>query len=411
VLDGFVALSPARWRLWALLALGLTLCSPAAAQSGAGALSNWQPDLSSPSEYLAKIGPGGVISAAQFGAVPGDGAPDSQAIQNALAYAARQGSAAVLLPAGEYLFDRPVSLVSNVALVGQGCDATKIVRTPNSRDQVLIEVKGVSNVRVQGIQFDHNSGRPFTTSISLRGAGSSDVAILDDCFTDSRPVTAGGDRWAVSLGSGSVTPSQRVWIGRNDVSGGLQLTANGGPGVSVLRIVDNQVRGGRNAGLAVTTLVRGGAFNDVLIARNQIIDSQGLGIYIGPDKAGASASAFANVVVSGNIIRGFTGQFPIGIYIRAAGLSSDGITVSGNTLDAAGRKETIGIQFTDRFWGHNKRITDVRIDGNDISGFERGIWLTSVDNGLVSGNSIRTNSGTRAYLIDPAQNRNVRGPQ
>jgi polygalacturonase len=387
------------------------LCSPAAAQSGASTLSSWQPDLSGPAEFLAKIGPGGVISAAQFGAIPGDGVPDSQAIQNALAAAARQGASAVFLPAGEYLFDRPVSLVPNVALVGQGCSATRIVRAPRSRDQVLVEVKGVSNVRVQGIQFDHVSGNPFTTSISLRGAGSTDVVILDDCFTDSRPVIAGGDRWAVSLGSDGDTPSQRVWIGRNDVSGGLQLTANGGPGVSVLRIVDNVVNGGRNAGLAVTTLVRRGAFNDVLIARNQIINSQNLGIYIGPDNAIANGSTFANIVVAGNTIRGFTGRFPIGIYVRAAGMSTDGITISGNTLDGVGRKETIGIQFTDRFWGHNKRITNVRIDSNDVRGFERGVWLSSVDNGIVTGNSIRTTGGSRAYLIDPAQNRNVRAPR
>jgi hypothetical protein len=368
------------------------------------ALSQWQPDLRGPADFLAGMSADRAVPAGRFGARPGDLKPDSAAIEEALRFASTHGNAAVVLEPGEYRLDRTVHLFSGVALVGGGCGTTTLVRAPNFNGQALLEMRGVSNLRIQGLSFDHNSGPPFTVSVALRGPPSHDVVILDSCFTDSHPLLTGGDRWAVSLGSGTGSPSERVWIGRNSATGRLQLTANGGQGVHVLRIVDNVVRGGRNAGIAVSTLHPQGSFNDVLVAGNRIFDSHGIGIYIGPDRETAVDSDFRNIAIRRNIISGFTGDYPIGIYLRAGGRRMANVTVSANEHDGQGRRESTAIRFTDKFWKLKARIEQVTIADNSATGFERGIWLSSVDDAALQRNRVRTINGMRPYIVESDQN-------
>jgi hypothetical protein len=240
--------------------------------------------------------------------------------------------------------------------------------------------------------------------VGFRGAGSRDVVVADDCFTDSRAPTAGGDRWAVEL-SAETSPSQRVWVGRNRASGRLQMTAGGGAGVEVLRIVDNEVRGAKANGVAVSHLGRRSVFRDVLIARNRIYDSQSIGIFIGPDQPEARNGTFENISIVDNVVQGFTGKFSLGIYIRATDSRSSGFTISGNVLDGAGGTENTAMRLEDDHGRGSRRFTDVVIRGNQARNFERGIWLTSVDGADVRGNRV---SGMRALIIPQQDNRNVR---
>ncbi|MFL6735275.1 MAG: glycosyl hydrolase family 28-related protein, partial [Sphingomicrobium sp.] len=258
------------------------VATPAWSRDGAAQGSSWQPNLLDPSSFLRSLPRQAVISATQYGARPNDGIDDSNAISAALAGAQAHRAAAVLLPAGNYDIGSAVRLVSNVALMGEGCARTRLTRGVSNHSQMLLRLDGGTNVRVQGIAFDHNAGPPFTRSIGLRGAGSHGLVILDNCFNDSRPYTQGGDRWAIALGA-ETSPSSRIWIGRNRSNGGMQLTAGGDPGITTLRIVDNDVRNGRNAGIAVSHLDSRAVFRDLVIARNRIDNALGLGVFLGPD--------------------------------------------------------------------------------------------------------------------------------
>jgi hypothetical protein len=204
--------------------------------------------------------------------------------------------------------------------------------------------------------------------------------------------------------SAETSPSSRVWIGRNRADPGMQLTAGGGAGVEVLRIVDNQVRNGRNAGIAVSYQPNHAVFRDVLIARNTIEDAFGLGIYLGPDRPNARNGRFQDVTIADNVIRGFKGRFPHAIYIRANEAATDRITIVRNQLDAVRPGETTAIRFEDNHGDGVRRFTNVLIADNVATGFGRGFFLDQLDGAAVIRNKV---SGARAYLIAPETNRHV----
>lgn len=392
-----------------LLALLAIWPAAAAAQGGAAPGSPWQPANLDRAAFLQAAARHGVLLASRFGARPGDGRDDSRAVAAALIEARRRGAAAVLLPAGHYLFAQEVRLLSGVALVGEGCGRTIIERSPAHRGQILFRVDGVSRVRVQGVSFEYRGAPQYFRAVGLRGAGSSEVAVIGNCFDDARPGSDGGDRSAIDI-SAETSPSERIWISGNRVAGRMQLTSGGGAGVSVLRIIDNEVRDARNSAIAVTHLPRGAMFRDLLIAGNRIYDTQSLGIYIGPDHytgpggLEGRGGTFENVAIRDNAIRGFTGRYPHGIYIRAAERRSNGFTIAGNRLDGSGSRDHVGIRLVDKHGRGARRITDVVVRDNQVSGFEWGIWLSSTDGAEVRGNQV---GGGRPYRIAREENYNL----
>ena len=391
-------------KLPVLALLAAFLAAPAPAEVGARAGSSWQPDLARPADFLRALPRAAVLRVTDFGARPNDAVEDGPAIVAALAEAQARGARAVLLPAGDYVTGRTVLLPSNVALMGEGCGKTRIRRAPAHRGQILFRVDGVSNVRVPGIAFEHDGAPAFTRSIGLYGRGSSNIAILDNCFDDARPTGGRGDRWAIEL-SAEDSPSRNVWIGRNRSRGVMQLTAGGGIGVDVLRIVDNDVADARNAGIAVTHNRKGATFRDLLIAGNRIERAHGLGIYIGPDAPGATGGLFQDVTIRDNVITGFTGATPYGIYVRAAELKTERFTVLGNQLDGRGQAETTAIRFVDKHGGGKRRAADILIEANIVSGFQRGVLLDHV-----AGASVRRNriAAIRPLGIPGETNRDIR---
>jgi len=387
-----------------LLALSASGAGGAAAQAGATGHSSWRPANLDRAAFLRAAQSRGVVRATDFGARPGDGRNDAPAISAALAAARARNAAAVLLPAGEYSMEGEVRLLSGIALVGEGCGRTVLRRLSSDRGQIMLRVEDVSDVRVQGISFEHNGGPEFYHSVGFRGAGSRDVVVVDNCFNDARPITAGGDRWAVEL-SAETSPSRRVWVARNRASGKMQMTAGGGAGVEVLRILDNEVRGAKSNSIALSHLPRGAVFRDVVIARNRIYDALSLGVFVGPDAASARDGTYENVSIVDNVVQGVTGRYAVGIYVRAAERLSSGLTITGNVLDGAGAAETTAIRLEDDHGRGSRRIRNVVIRGNQARNFERGIWVVAVDGADVSGNRV---TGSRAFIIPQQGNRNVR---
>jgi hypothetical protein len=381
---------------FATLAAGT--CSGIRVATGARAPSSWTPEALDRSAFLALAARhGGVVNVATLGVRPNTGGDVAAALQAAINTASRNHAAAVLLPAGEYLLGRDVGMVTGMAVIGEGCGRTIIRRHASNVGQIFFRVDGVRNVRVQGIQFDYNHGREFFRAIGFRGDGSRDVVIVDNCFGDSRPNTSGEDRFAVEL-SAETGNSTRVWIGRNRASDYMQLTGGGGLGIDILRIVDNTVDHAEQNAIAVTEGSTRSIFRDVIIARNQITNAHGIGIYVGPDKPGTSRGSFEDVVIADNVITGLVNRYAHAIYVRATDERHVRMTITGNVLDAGIGQKANGIRTEDTFGGGTNKFADVVVRGNTLKRFSRGIWVSPVVSGLVNLNTVE--GGTR-YLIEP----------
>lgn len=342
------------------------------------------------------------LNALEFGVKPGDGRDDSAALQRAMNAAAASGRV-LFLPSGNYTVGGEIRVPSNLSLAGQGCSNTVLQRAQSDRGQIMLRLDGVRNIAIRGIQFEHDGAPQFYRSIGFRGTGSENVAVVDNCFGDRRSPVAGGDRWAVEL-SAEHSPSARVVVQGNRVSGKLQLTAGGGAGVRDLRIVENFVRGAKANGIAVSHLAQGAIFENVVIARNTIEQPDAIGVFIGPDQAYAGGGTFRNVTIADNVLKGLSSRFSYGIYIRAAGRQSNGFRVENNVLDGRGGQKSTGIRFEDAHAQGTRWFRDVQICGNEVINFERGIWLQKIDGGRVTGNRV---GGARSLIVPNEANRNL----
>jgi hypothetical protein len=344
------------------------------------------------------------VRAADFGALANDGVDDAPALARALAAVAGSGAGTVVLGTGKYLIGSEVTMPTGVSLVGEGCGRTVMQRMPRASGQMMLRLDGTGKVTVSGISFDHASAPEFYRSIGFRGAGSHDITISDDCFTDSNPLPGRGDRWAVELSALS-SPSQHVTIARNRVSGKLQMTAGGGAGVIGLTISDNDIRGAKSNGIGVTHLAPNAVFEDVLIARNRIVKPDSIGIFLGPDQPSARGGTFRRVSVLNNRVEGISARYGYGIYVRAAERESSDFTIAGNILDGAGSEENTAIRLEDDHGGGRRSFTNVHICRNVGRNFERGIWLLAVRGATLQGNDM----AVARPLIAPAdQTSNVR---
>lgn len=357
--------------------------------------------LAAPSTPLSAQG--GSVRAADYGAIPSDGADDSAALAQAIAAATRTGSGVLALSAGEYLIGSEIAVPSGLTLRGQGCGRTVLRRMDAARGQMMLRLDGTAGFTMSGISFEHNGAPEFYRSVGFRGRGSRDISVTDNCFTDSSPVPGGGDRWAVEL-SAEHSPSERVTVARNRVSGKLQMTAGGGAGVRTLRVTDNDIRGAKANGIGVSHLARNAVFDDVLIARNRINNSDSIGIFIGPDQPDAAGGTFRNVTVIDNIVEGLSNRFAYGIYIRAAERESSNFLISGNVLDGAGSDKDTAIRLEDDHGGGRRSFAGVEICNNTGRNFERGIWLLSVRGATLQGNRM---TGTRPLIAPADQNSRI----
>lgn len=362
-------------------------CTVAGAPRGALPGSSWEPKPLDGAAFLASVSRSKVVRAGDLGVRPGTGADVSPVLRAALNEARRRHAEVLVIPAGEYLIDGEIPLVSGVAIVGEGCGRTVLRRMEGSRAQVMFRVEDVAGVRVQGIEFDLNHAPEYYRAIGFRGRGSRDVVVVENCFVDSRPNTSGGDRFAVELTS-SGSASRHVWIGRNRASGWMQLTAGGGAGVEVLRIVDNEVVDAEQNAIAVTDGGYGATFRDVLIARNRIINAHALGVYVGPDKVVSDRGTYTDISIVDNVVTGLVHRYAHAIYLRAATQRYDHITISGNVVSAGIAQKANGIRLEDTFGGGTNTFADVLVTRNEVSAFSRGIWLAAVDGGQVSANHV-----------------------
>jgi hypothetical protein len=364
---------------------------------GAKGLSPWQPSPVDGAEFLASVPRAKVIRASDLGVKPNTGTDASLAIRAAIFEARLQRYDVLVIPAGVYLMEREIPLVSGLAVVGEGCGRTILRRKDSSIAAGMFRLDNVSGVRVQGIEFDANHAPEFYRFIGFRGKGSHDVAIVENCFGDSRPNTSGDDRFAIELTAES-GGSSNLWIGRNRVSGWMQLTAGGGNGISVLRIVDNVITDAEQNAIAVTDNSDGAMFRDLVIARNRIVNAHAVGVYVGPDKLTARRGTYTNVLIADNVVTGLVNRYANAIYVRAASQRHEHVTVSGNVVEPRIAQKANGIRFEDTFGGGLNTFADVLVHNNEVRSFSRGIWLAAVDGGQVSANRL---TGGSTLIVSP----------
>lgn len=362
-------------------------CAATGASAGAREGSSWEPKPLDGAAFLASVPRARVVRASDLGVRPNTGVDASPALQAAIDETRSRHAEVLVIPAGVYLIDREIRLVSGVAVVGEGCGRTVLRRMEGSAAQIMFRVEDLAGVRVQGIEFDLNHAPEYYRPIGFRGRGSRDVVVVENCFVDSRPNTVGEDRFAVEL-SAQTSPSNRVWIGRNRASGWMQLTAGGGAGVDVLRIVDNEVVDAEQNAIAVTDGTTGATFRDVRIARNRIVDAHGIGVYVGPDKVVSNRGTYTDISIVDNVVTGLVHRFAHAIYLRAASRRDERVTISGNVVSAGIAQKANGIRLEDTFGGGLNTFTDVLVTRNEVHDFSRGIWLAAVDGGLVSANQV-----------------------
>ncbi|MXO86061.1 hypothetical protein GRI38_08475 [Altererythrobacter aurantiacus] len=344
------------------------------------------------------------VSVLDFGAVPGDGRADDEAIVAALRYARDRGFNEVVLPQGEYLIAAQMSYVSGVDLVGAGCGRTVLKRSAGSRGQMMFELDGTSDASLRGMTFEYSGAPEFYRAIGFRGAGSQNIVIERNCFSDRNPTGVGGDRWAVEL-SAEDSPSRNVTISNNEVRGRLQLTAGGGAGVSRLRLSENTVIGATANGIGLSTLSDSAVFDDIEIRDNDIRNSSSIGIFIGPDQPYADGGKFNNIRIIDNRIDGLTSRFGYGIFLRASRNGFSQVSINGNSLDGGAAEKTTAIRLTDDHGKGQRNFSGVRICQNDARRFSRGLWLENVDTAAIDGNRVDTG---RPYLVEPSVNHDVR---
>ena len=344
------------------------------------------------------------ISALDFGAVPNDSLPDDEAIGKALRNARAQGFSELRLPPGEYLISAPIQYVSGIDLVGAGCDRTTLKRSASSRGQMMFELNGTSEATVRGITFEYSSAPEFYRAIGFRGKGSEDISIADNCFSDQRPISRGGDRWAIEL-SAQNSPSRDIVITNNHVDGNMQLTAGGGAGVARLRIIDNIVIGAKANGIGISTLSDSAVFDDVEIRGNVILESASIGIFVGPDQNYAGGGIFRNINISDNHIAGLTTRFGYGIFLRASKGGFSKVSIESNSIEGGTAAKTTAIRLTDDHGEGQRQFSDIRLCKNDVRQFSRGIWLENAETTIIGGNTMATG---RPYILDSSKNRDVR---
>lgn len=342
------------------------------------------------------------IDPAQFGARANDGGGDSAGIQRALAAASRSGGT-VVLGRGTYLIDRTISVPSNVSIAGAGCGRTVLRRSGAGTGQIMFRLEGTRRASFRGLSFDYQGAPEFFRAIGFRGAGSSDIDIIGNCFNETRPSTSRGDRWGIELSASGV--SRNIRILDNKVERGLQLTAGGGRGLQNVTIRGNDIRGAKANGIALSTTSNGASFDNIVIENNAIYDALSIGIYLGPDKPSVRSGRFSNVRIANNTISGLRRKFAYGVFVRAAAGGFSGLKVQGNTIDGRGSGETIAIRLLDDHGKATREFRGVDICGNTGRNISRGVWLQAVNGANIGRNSM---SGSRPFTADEKTNRGIR---
>ena len=340
------------------------------------------------------------IDIREFGARADDGRDDSQAFERAFQQA-RAGDI-VSVPSGRFDIWRSIDVPSDITLAGMGCGSS-ILRRNGKSGQIMLRFDGNRNVTIRNIGFDYNSAPEFYRAIGFRGAGSANIRIENNCFSERNFAGGRGDRWAIEL-SATTSPSRNLVIAGNRAQGNIQMTAGGGAGIVGARITDNRVIDARSNAIALSTLSDTARFQNIFIARNIIDTPTAIGIFVGPDKPSTRGGSFRDITIADNRITGFRNRFTYGVFLRAPAGGMHNVSITGNEIDGRGAAEPIGIRLLDDHGRGTRRFSQVRICSNVARNVGRGIWLQRVFGARVIGNRMNTD---RALIASDKENSDI----
>lgn len=252
---------------------------------------------------------------------------------------------------GDFDCASPVYLDSGTRLNTPAATPATIKRTGSSRQ--LLVMNGTS-IRVNRVKLDWGTTADFPefaclvdfrvndwSGVEAKPLG--DIQLVDvDFFNSGEPWRHNGkDRWCVSFTTHAAAVIEGVKLIRcRSLMPGVQLTGNGsGPGYRGLTIQRCEAYGGRNAGIALSSLNTESqtVFADVLIERCILRDCHGVGIFVGQDGESARDVFIEGLTIRNNFIEPAAEgpDYPIAILIR--GGQVDGCTVdaslTGNVVD------------------------------------------------------------------------------
>jgi hypothetical protein len=293
----------------------------------------------------------------KYGAIPNDGKNDTKPIWEAINAANNAGGGTVYIPRGVYdistltlkrgqkateagatSLDQPLRHVNIVGDGSAGPQATILKRIQhqaarrNGKDQSKIAiVEAAQNVIIKDMAFDANGVQRFG-GMSFHGCKR--ITITNTRFFDGDPFTYSPkyDRYAYVFGYGSGGHEDLVI--RNNHIEDLQLEVDFATRV---QIVENIIiRSDFTGAIGSYARYSGGAFEEVKIIGNTIIDAAGQAITVQLDfhpPRAVNDFRFRNIEIRDNVII-YTPKIrnPPGLVMRI-GASDNSLTTAGNTFE------------------------------------------------------------------------------
>lgn len=263
----------------------------------------------------------------------------------------------VILPAGE--------IVQLVGMLNIPSGVT-ITTDPANPAVILMDrsvVYGLcvmgKDITIENVVIDFNMGGewlPFRAAISFKFPGFrkefpdspiENIIIDNVTFINSTPPVerqSSQDSWAISFANHSEEPIKNIVVKNcNQLAKEIQLTANGnGLGILNLQILENYCEFGHANAIAVSSGVEGGIFENIIIARNELRQCTGIGVFVGVDGGKGSPSLIINnVQIFDNHIEmaSDSPRFSMSILVRPGG-DCEEINVFRNLIDTT-RKDPL----------------------------------------------------------------------
>ena len=242
-----------------------------------------------------------------------------------------------------------VYIPSGVTITTDATNPATLVMDPSVVYGLCVQGRDIT---IENIVLDFNmqgEWRPFRAPISFKlpafrnrlpDAPIENVTIDHVTFINSTPSKTRpgkGDSWAVSFANNSPEPLHNIVVKNcRQLAKKIQLTANGnGHGISGLRILDNYCEYGHANSIAVSSGVEGGLFENILIARNELRQCTGIGIFVGVDGGkGLPSLDLQNIYIVQNHIEmaAESPKYAMAILVRSNGDCKE-IDVLRNTID------------------------------------------------------------------------------
>lgn len=282
------------------------------------------------------------VSVLDFGADPTGTADSTAAIQAAMAYSTTAGRR-LLFPAGHYLCGK-IDVPSNLWVVAD--PGAVIVRTANFGWCLSVYTSPISNVTIEGLQFDCNApGTAGTHKHSVFIRESFNVTIRNCRFFNGYDIAIkvlGPD--GIMIESLNPTVRNNILVENCTFDGFTRNGCSVTDGANGITFRGNTFTNCGLAGLDVEANTGSSTqVYDLVVEGNKFINN-GAGSIRGTDLAGAGLAIFSaspaafhskNVTVKGNYFLTTTAVNTLGInYLRVN--SADGLIVDGNVFDTPG---------------------------------------------------------------------------